>query len=192
MTLTVRLHACFPPRLAATQLARSSVLNLLIAPTGLSPALRRASRAHRLSRSDPFLFHIEGPNSFPPIEMTNTTVSRFFGSELFARLTAVTTQYAESNNLTHLTDSTTNPLNCMFRRSARLTDDAAVESDIGGDSENISKRFKSFLENLASVNSLIPSTKPSYATVFCVCAHTGIDILTTMCPNNLVKNACFQ
>jgi hypothetical protein len=36
-----------PPRLTTTQLARSSVLNRLIAPTGLSPPLRRASRAHR-------------------------------------------------------------------------------------------------------------------------------------------------
>src|SRR6266498_5583768 len=53
--LPVRLHACSPPRLTATQLARSSVLNRLIAPTGLSPALRRASRAHRDSRPDPDL-----------------------------------------------------------------------------------------------------------------------------------------
>ena len=37
--LPVRLHACSPPRLTATQLARSSVLNRLIAPTGLPPAL---------------------------------------------------------------------------------------------------------------------------------------------------------
>ena len=37
--LPVRLHACSPPRLTATQLARSAVLNRLIAPTGLSPAL---------------------------------------------------------------------------------------------------------------------------------------------------------
>ena len=44
--LSVRLHACSPPRLAATQLARSSVLNRLIAPAGLSPALMPASRAH--------------------------------------------------------------------------------------------------------------------------------------------------
>ncbi len=51
--LLVRLHACSPPRLAATQLARSSVLNRLIAPTGLSPALRRALRAHRDSKTDP-------------------------------------------------------------------------------------------------------------------------------------------
>ncbi len=42
-----------PPRLAATQLARSAVLNRLIAPTGLSPALRRASRTHRASQTDP-------------------------------------------------------------------------------------------------------------------------------------------
>src|SRR5882757_2332338 len=33
--LPVRLHACSPPRLTATQLARSSVLNRLIAPAGL-------------------------------------------------------------------------------------------------------------------------------------------------------------
>ena len=45
--LPVRLHACSPPRLAATQLARSAVLNRLIAPTGLSPALTPASRAHQ-------------------------------------------------------------------------------------------------------------------------------------------------
>src|SRR5215212_6874757 len=45
--LSVRLHACSPPRLAATQLARSSVLNRLIAPAGLSPALMPASRAHQ-------------------------------------------------------------------------------------------------------------------------------------------------
>src|SRR5215204_3596626 len=44
--LPVRLHACSPPRLAATQLARSAVLNRLTAPTGLSPALTPASRAH--------------------------------------------------------------------------------------------------------------------------------------------------
>jgi hypothetical protein len=50
--LPVRLHACSPPRLAATQLARSSVLNRLIAPTGLSPALTPASRARRVLRSD--------------------------------------------------------------------------------------------------------------------------------------------
>jgi len=43
--LPVRLHACSPPRLAATQLARSAVRNRLIAPTGLSPALTPASRA---------------------------------------------------------------------------------------------------------------------------------------------------
>ena len=43
--LPVRLHACSPPRLAATQLARSAVLNRLIAPAGLSPALTPASRA---------------------------------------------------------------------------------------------------------------------------------------------------
>ena len=51
--LPVRLHACSPPRLTATQLARSSVLNRLIAPAGLSPALRRALRAHRDSKTDP-------------------------------------------------------------------------------------------------------------------------------------------
>src|SRR6266511_6236019 len=51
--LPVRLHACSPPRLTASQLARSSVLNRLIAPTGLSPALRRASRAHRSYSPDP-------------------------------------------------------------------------------------------------------------------------------------------
>ncbi len=45
--LPVRLHACSPPRLAATQLARSAVLNRLIAPAGLPPALTPASRAHR-------------------------------------------------------------------------------------------------------------------------------------------------
>jgi hypothetical protein len=49
----IRLHACSPPRLAATQLARSAVLNRLIAPTGLSPALALASRAHQLSSVDP-------------------------------------------------------------------------------------------------------------------------------------------
>ena len=37
--LKVRLHACSPPRLAATPLALSSVLNHLTAPAGLSPAL---------------------------------------------------------------------------------------------------------------------------------------------------------
>ena len=42
-----------PPRVAATQLARSSVLNRLIAPAGLSPALTPASRAHHVSRVDP-------------------------------------------------------------------------------------------------------------------------------------------
>src|SRR5476651_1610524 len=51
--LSVRLHACSPPRLAATQLARSSVLNRLIAPAGLSPALTPASRAHHMLRLDP-------------------------------------------------------------------------------------------------------------------------------------------
>ena len=45
--LSVRLHACSPPRLTATQLARSSVLNRLIAPAGLAPALTPASRAHQ-------------------------------------------------------------------------------------------------------------------------------------------------
>src|ERR1700679_3040523 len=50
--LQVRLHACSPPRLAATQLARSSVLNRLIAPAGLSPALTPASRAHQVSTYD--------------------------------------------------------------------------------------------------------------------------------------------
>jgi hypothetical protein len=45
--LPVRFRACSPPRLAATQLARSSVLNRLIAPAGLSPALTPASRAHQ-------------------------------------------------------------------------------------------------------------------------------------------------
>src|SRR4051812_10691528 len=44
--LPVRLHACSPPRLAATQLARSSVLNRLSAPAGLAPALMCALRAH--------------------------------------------------------------------------------------------------------------------------------------------------
>ena len=44
--LSVRLHACSPPRLTATQLARSSVLNRLIAPAGLPPVLAPASRAH--------------------------------------------------------------------------------------------------------------------------------------------------
>ena len=44
--LSVRLHACSPPRLVATQLARSAVLNRLIAPAGLSPALICALRAH--------------------------------------------------------------------------------------------------------------------------------------------------
>src|SRR5215203_2399986 len=44
--LPVRLHACSPPRLAATQLARSSVMNRLSAPAGLSPALMCALRAH--------------------------------------------------------------------------------------------------------------------------------------------------
>src|SRR5215207_3919839 len=60
--LPVRLHACpstgsgpracrdgSPPRLAATQLARSSVLNRLSAPAGLSPALMCALRAHGIS-----------------------------------------------------------------------------------------------------------------------------------------------
>src|SRR6478735_158616 len=51
--LPVRLHACSPPRLAATQLARSAVLNRLIAPTGLSPALICASRAHNRLSIDP-------------------------------------------------------------------------------------------------------------------------------------------
>src|ERR1700760_4577508 len=51
--LPVRLHACSPPRLAATQLARSAVLNRLIAPTGLSPALTPASRAHQDLLPDP-------------------------------------------------------------------------------------------------------------------------------------------
>ncbi len=46
--LPVRFRACSPPRLTATQLARSSVLNRLIAPAGLSPALTPASRAHQL------------------------------------------------------------------------------------------------------------------------------------------------
>ena len=45
-------HACSPPRLTATQLARSSVLNRLIAPAGLSPALMPASRAHQRPISD--------------------------------------------------------------------------------------------------------------------------------------------
>ncbi len=53
--LPVRLHACSPPRLTATQLARSSVLNRLIAPAGLSPALTPASRAHQESLTDPSL-----------------------------------------------------------------------------------------------------------------------------------------
>jgi hypothetical protein len=50
--LPVRLHACSPPRLAATQLARSSVRNRLIALAGLSPALTPASRAHQLLNID--------------------------------------------------------------------------------------------------------------------------------------------
>ena len=50
--LPVRLHACSPPRLAATQLARSSVRNRLIALAGLSPALTPASRAHQLLNVD--------------------------------------------------------------------------------------------------------------------------------------------
>jgi hypothetical protein len=45
--LPVRLHACSPPHLTATQLAQSSVLNRLIAPAGLSPAWAPASRAHQ-------------------------------------------------------------------------------------------------------------------------------------------------
>src|SRR5271156_6150172 len=56
--LPVRLHTCSPPRLAATQLVRSSVLNRLIAPTGLSPALTPASRAHQVSRVDSFLLPV--------------------------------------------------------------------------------------------------------------------------------------
>ena len=46
-------QVCSPPRLAATQLARSSVLNRLTAPAGLPPALTPASRAHQVSRVDP-------------------------------------------------------------------------------------------------------------------------------------------
>jgi hypothetical protein len=53
--LTVRLHACSPPRLTATQLARSSVVNSLIPPAGLSPALTPASRAHQEYSHDPFV-----------------------------------------------------------------------------------------------------------------------------------------
>ena len=49
--LSVRLHACSPPRLVATQLARSAVLNRLIAPAGLSPALICALRAHEFRQS---------------------------------------------------------------------------------------------------------------------------------------------
>src|SRR6266853_1497298 len=40
------IHACSPPRLTATQLAQSAVLNRLIAPVGLAPTLTPASRAH--------------------------------------------------------------------------------------------------------------------------------------------------
>ena len=45
-------HACSPPRLTATQLARSSVLNRLIAPAGLPRVLAPASRAHQRPISD--------------------------------------------------------------------------------------------------------------------------------------------
>jgi hypothetical protein len=48
--LPVRLQACSPPRLATTQLARSAVLNRLIAQAGLSPVLTPASRAHQKLR----------------------------------------------------------------------------------------------------------------------------------------------
>src|SRR5271170_7412207 len=58
--LPVRLHACSPPRLAATQLARSSVLNRLIAPAGLSPALTPASRAHQATFLDRLIHVLRG------------------------------------------------------------------------------------------------------------------------------------
>ncbi len=59
--LPVRFRACSPPRLAATQLARSAVLNRLIAPTGLSPALTPASRTHQDSLADAYLLHTLSP-----------------------------------------------------------------------------------------------------------------------------------
>lgn len=50
--LPVRFRACSPPRLAATQLAQSAVLNRLSAPTGLSPACTPASRARQSTNLD--------------------------------------------------------------------------------------------------------------------------------------------
>lgn len=44
-------------RLTATQLARSAVLNRLIAPTGLSPALTPVSRTHQYSELTPLTAH---------------------------------------------------------------------------------------------------------------------------------------
>ena len=48
----IRLHACSPPRLAATQLVPRLRDCHLIAPAGLSPALTPASRAHPMLRPD--------------------------------------------------------------------------------------------------------------------------------------------
>jgi heat shock protein HslJ len=47
-------RACSPPRLAATQLAPSAVLNRLTAPMGLSPTLTPTSRAHQEMLTDPY------------------------------------------------------------------------------------------------------------------------------------------
>lgn len=82
--LTVRLHACSPPRPTATQLARSSMLNSLISPTALSFALVPASRAHQASRVD----------LFPPLPRWKFDSSPLFCQKLkFWRLLLIFKQY---------------------------------------------------------------------------------------------------
>ena len=71
--LPVRFRACSPPRLAATQLARSAVLNRLIAPTGLSPALTPASRAHQELLTDPYFPSHEAGASARDVKISIST-----------------------------------------------------------------------------------------------------------------------
>ena len=95
--LPVRLHACSPPRLAATQLARSAVLNRLIAPTGLSPALTPASRAHRNSEADPsytaYTFLRKCGTSFCSLFRAHTESSASELANLFPRLVHLLLQF---------------------------------------------------------------------------------------------------
>src|SRR5260221_4268997 len=58
--LPVRLHACSPPRLAATQLARSAVLNRLIAPTGTFTRVDARFAGAPIIRTDPYGHHSGG------------------------------------------------------------------------------------------------------------------------------------